>query len=80
MDSSEVGRYGTISFMKRLHPDTVVATFPIDDEQVTFGRDPHCSVRLYYNAISSIHCKIIFQEAKVFSSVYNAINLFIYFV
>ena len=65
MDASEIGRYGTVSFMKRLEPDQVVAAFPIDDEQVTFGRDPHCNVRLYYNSISPIHCKIIFQERKV---------------
>jgi hypothetical protein len=65
MDASDIGRYGTISFMKRLDPDHVVATFPIDDEQITFGRDPACSVRLYYNSVSLLHCKIIFQERKV---------------
>ncbi len=64
-DASEVGRYGTIRLMKRNEPDAVVASYPIDDEVVTFGRDPTCSVRLYYQWVSTLHCKIIFEERKV---------------
>lgn len=65
MDSSEIGRFGTLRLVKRLDPQTIVASFPIDDETVTFGRDPNCSVRLYYPTVSAIHAKIFFQERKV---------------
>ncbi|EGO18806.1 hypothetical protein SERLADRAFT_443778 [Serpula lacrymans var. lacrymans S7.9] len=58
-------RLQTLRLMKRLEPNTIVASFPIDDETVTFGRDPHCSVRLYYPKVSSVHAKLVFQERKV---------------
>ena len=64
MDSAEVGRYGTLYLMKRLEPHKVVASYPIDEEEVTFGRDPSCSIRLYYESVSALHCKIIFRERK----------------
>ncbi|EMD36936.1 hypothetical protein CERSUDRAFT_73959 [Gelatoporia subvermispora B] len=64
MDASEVGRYGTLSLLKRLDPSTVVATYPIDDSEVTIGRDPNCSIRLYYPAVSAMHCKIFFDEDR----------------
>ncbi|KAI0696537.1 hypothetical protein BC835DRAFT_1405935 [Cytidiella melzeri] len=66
MDSSEVGRFGTLRLMKRLEPHKVVASYPIDDEEVTFGRDPSCSIRLYYESVSALHCKLIFRERKAF--------------
>jgi pSer/pThr/pTyr-binding forkhead associated (FHA) protein len=65
MDPSEIGCFGTLRLMKRLEPNTPVASFPIDDDTVTFGRDPTCSVRLYYPSVSTLHAKIIFQERKV---------------
>jgi hypothetical protein len=64
MDGSVFGRYGVLRFMKR-HEDTVVASYPIDDEELTFGCDPTCSVRLYYPTVSPLHAKIFFQERKV---------------
>jgi hypothetical protein len=64
MDGSEFGRYGVLRFMRR-HEDTVIASYPIDDDEVTFGCDPTCSVRLYYPTVSPIHAKIFFQERKV---------------
>ncbi|KAF8500709.1 hypothetical protein BU17DRAFT_72038 [Hysterangium stoloniferum] len=48
MDSSEIGRFGTLRLLKRHHPDITIACFPIDDEEVTFGRGRQCSIRLYY--------------------------------
>ncbi|KAG6329949.1 hypothetical protein ID866_9139 [Astraeus odoratus] len=51
MDPSEIGRFGTLRLMKRQEPDIPIASFPIDDETVTFGRDPSCSVRLYYSSM-----------------------------
>ena len=65
MDAAEVGKYGTLRLMKRNEPNVSIAAFPVDDEVVTFGRDPDCSVRLYYAWVSSVHCKIIFEENKV---------------
>ena len=65
MDSSEVGKYGLLLLMKKHDPEASIASFPIDEEEVTFGRDSNCSVRLYYNTVSALHAKIIFQERKV---------------
>ena len=63
-DSSEVGKYGMVRLLKRREPSTVVASYPVDEEEVTFGRDPSCSVRLYYQWVSSIHCKLVFDASK----------------
>lgn len=65
-DSSEVGRFGTLRLLKRHDPDTTIAFFPIDDEEVTFGRSRDCSIRLYYDCISELHCTLrISEERKV---------------
>jgi hypothetical protein len=64
MEGSEIGLFGTLRLMKRT-TDEQVAAFPIDEETVTFGRDPTCSVRLYYPEISALHAKIVFRERKV---------------
>ncbi|KAH7928990.1 hypothetical protein BV22DRAFT_1057782 [Leucogyrophana mollusca] len=77
MDPSEIGRFGTLRLMKRTEPNTTVASFPIDDETVTFGRDPKCSVRLYYPSISALHAKIIFQDRKAFIVVLGTNGLLI---
>ncbi|KAI0299367.1 hypothetical protein B0F90DRAFT_1562324, partial [Multifurca ochricompacta] len=53
-----------LRFMKR-HEETVIASYPIDEDELTFGCDPSCSVRLYYPTVSPLHAKIIFQERKV---------------
>ncbi|EJD01880.1 uncharacterized protein FOMMEDRAFT_141116 [Fomitiporia mediterranea MF3/22] len=71
-DPSEVGKYGTIRLLKRRQSSGVVAAYPIDDEQVTFGRDASCSVRLYYSEVSSHHCRIVFEERKAFIQVLGA--------
>ena len=74
---SQVGRYGTISLMKRHEPNTVVTAFGVDSEELTFGRDPGCSVRLYYPDVSLAHCKIVFEDRKVcfFVSNYSIFRL-----
>jgi hypothetical protein len=64
MGDNEFGRYGVLRFMRR-HEETVIASYPIDDDELTFGCDPSCSVRLYYPTVSPLHAKIIFQERKV---------------
>lgn len=65
MDPRDFGRYGSLSLLKRLDPETVVASYPIDDPEITIGRDPSCSIRLYYASVSALHCKIVFNERKV---------------
>ncbi|KAH9990229.1 hypothetical protein BJV74DRAFT_837337 [Russula compacta] len=76
MDGSEFGRYGVLRFMRR-HEETVVASYPIDDEELTFGCDSSCSVRLYYPTVSPLHAKIIFQERKAFIEVLGVHGLLV---
>ena len=64
MDASEVGRLGTLSLIRAT--DAVVTAYPIDDEELTIGRDQSCSLRLYYPAVSGLHAKITFVERKAF--------------
>lgn len=70
---SQVGRYGTISLMKRNEEDTVVTSFGIDAEELTFGRETTCGVRLYYPDVALLHCKVVFEERKVNIFHYNYI-------
>ncbi|KIY52193.1 hypothetical protein FISHEDRAFT_35796, partial [Fistulina hepatica ATCC 64428] len=63
---NQVGRYGSLMLMKRLDPDIVLTGFGIDTEELTFGRDTTCDVRLYYPDVSAVHCKIVFQDNKVY--------------
>ncbi len=65
VDTSQIGRYGTISLLKRQDSSIVVTAFGIDTEQLTFGRDHECGVRLYYPDVDPVHCKIVFEERKV---------------
>ncbi|KZS99806.1 uncharacterized protein LAESUDRAFT_667531, partial [Laetiporus sulphureus 93-53] len=62
IDTSDIGRYGTLALLKRHEPDGVVAAYPIDEPEVTVGRDPACSIRLYYPSVSAVHCKVVFNE------------------
>jgi hypothetical protein len=65
MNSTNVGIYGILRLVKCLEPHSIVASFPIDDDTVSFGRDPNCSVRLYYPTVSALHAEIVFQDKKV---------------
>ncbi|KAI9464057.1 hypothetical protein BJY52DRAFT_883235 [Lactarius psammicola] len=76
MDGTEFGRYGVLRFMRR-HEDTVIASYPIDDDELTFGCDPSCSVRLYYPTVSPLHAKIIFQDRKAFIEVLGVHGLIV---
>jgi hypothetical protein len=67
MDPAGMGTYGSLKVLKK-KTDEFVACFPIDDEELTFGRNPECGVRLYYPTVSMFHCKIIFKEGQVGSS------------
>lgn len=62
---SQIGRYGTISLLKRNEEHSVVTSFGIDTEELTFGRETTCGVRLYYPDVALLHCKVMFEERKV---------------
>lgn len=66
MEVSNVGRFGTLSLLRRLPVESVATSYPIDDEELTIGRDQACSLRLYYPAVSALHAKITFVERKAF--------------
>ncbi|KAI9056479.1 hypothetical protein FKP32DRAFT_1763184 [Trametes sanguinea] len=66
MDPSDIGRFGTLSLLRRLPLESVVTSYPIDDEELTIGRDQSCSLRLYYPAVSALHAKITFVDRKAF--------------
>ncbi|KAH8833807.1 hypothetical protein DL96DRAFT_1456051, partial [Flagelloscypha sp. PMI_526] len=55
-----LGKYGTLSFMKV--GGVVVTAFGVDRDELTFGTDKSCDVRLLYPDIEPIHCKITFSE------------------
>lgn len=83
MDTSgleQIGKFGTLSLLKTMSPkqlslaggaDTVITSFGIDTEELTFGRDPKCSVRLYYPDVALLHCKMMFQDRKAFLAVHG---------
>lgn len=86
MDTSgfcQVGRYGTLSLLKRhvgstdSADDNVITSFGIDDEELTFGSSTTCDVRLYYSDVESLHCKIFFDEYKVGRSFKFYLQMFI---
>ncbi|KAI1792452.1 hypothetical protein LXA43DRAFT_1006622 [Ganoderma leucocontextum] len=66
MDASDVGRLGALQLLRYQSPESVVTSYPIDDEEITIGRDQSCSLRLYYPAVSALHAKITFVERKAF--------------
>ncbi|KAI0752857.1 hypothetical protein C8Q80DRAFT_1096959 [Daedaleopsis nitida] len=72
MEASDVGRLGALSLLRASPADSVVTSYPIDDEEITIGRDPSCSLRLYYPAVSALHAKITFVERKAFLVVCGA--------
>ena len=66
MDASDIGRLGALQLLRCQSPESVVTSYPIDDEEITIGRDQSCSLRLYYPAVSALHAKITFVERKAF--------------
>lgn len=66
MNATDIGRYGTLSLLRRLPVESIVTSYPIDDEELTIGRDQSCSLRLYYPAVSALHAKITFVDRKAF--------------
>ncbi|KAG8929665.1 hypothetical protein FRC02_005254 [Tulasnella sp. 418] len=62
------GSYGTI---RLLNKDTLqqVASYPVDEERTTFGRDTKCSVRLYFHDVDPLHCTLYFDDGKAYLNV-----------
>ncbi|KAG6908986.1 hypothetical protein DXG01_002475 [Tephrocybe rancida] len=74
-NADHIGRYGTISLLKRRRSSSasssstssdsdVLTAFGIDTPSLTFGRDLTCGVRLYYADVAHVHCRIVFNEEK----------------
>ena len=61
----QVGRYGTVSLLKRNDPQSAVTSFGVDREELTFGRESSCGVRLYYPDVAVVHCKLVINDQKV---------------
>ena len=61
----QVGRYGTVSLLKRNDPQSVVTSFGVDREELTFGRESSCGVRLYYPDVAVVHCKLVINDQNV---------------
>nr|GAT60387.1 predicted protein [Mycena chlorophos] len=58
------GRFGTISLLRQNTVADVVTSFGVDATAVSFGRDPTCSVRLYYPDVAPVHARVVFNDAK----------------
>ncbi|KAJ6466337.1 hypothetical protein C8R45DRAFT_1021341 [Mycena sanguinolenta] len=58
------GRFGVIELLRRTGEDVIIASFGIDTPVVSFGRDPTCSVRLYYPTVEPLHARIVFNEDR----------------
>jgi pSer/pThr/pTyr-binding forkhead associated (FHA) protein len=66
------GRFGTIELLRQkpssgganTSEDVVIASFGVDTPVVSFGRDPSCSVRLYYPAVAPLHARIVFNDDR----------------
>ncbi|KAJ7745958.1 hypothetical protein B0H14DRAFT_458333 [Mycena olivaceomarginata] len=58
------GRFGTVELLRKTGEDAVIASFGVDTPTVSFGRDPTCSVRLYYPAVAPLHARIVFNDDR----------------
>lgn len=67
MDDLPIGRYGTIHYMSNNGSEIPLASYPIDEPVINFGRSDHntCHIRIFDLWCSDIHCKVIFEDGKV---------------
>ncbi|KAJ1301199.1 hypothetical protein OPQ81_003610 [Rhizoctonia solani] len=68
--SSSMGKYGILHIVNRKN-NSPAYSYPVDGEQTTFGRNDDCDIRLLYGWVSGLHCKLFFQNAKAFLTVYG---------
>ncbi|QRV84732.1 FHA domain protein [Ceratobasidium sp. AG-Ba] len=64
------GKYGILHIVNRKN-NSPAYSYPVDSEHTTFGRDDGCDIRLLYGWVSGLHCKLFFQSAKAFLTVYG---------
>ena len=63
MNADPVGNFGTLRFVKK--NGSVLASYPVDDEEVTIGRGSSANIRLYYTWVDPLHCKLAIEDRKV---------------
>ncbi|CEL53351.1 hypothetical protein RSOLAG1IB_06318 [Rhizoctonia solani AG-1 IB] len=68
--SSSMGKYGILHIVNRKN-NSPAYSYPVDNEQTTFGRNDDSDIRLLYGWVSGLHCKLFFQNAKAFLTVYG---------
>ncbi|CAE6447553.1 unnamed protein product [Rhizoctonia solani] len=68
--SSSMGKYGILHIVNRKN-NSPAYSYPVDSEHTTFGRNDDCDIRLLYGWVSGLHCKLFFQNAKAFLTVYG---------
>ncbi|KAG8683312.1 hypothetical protein FRC11_013705, partial [Ceratobasidium sp. 423] len=68
--SSSMGKYGILHIVNRKN-NSPAYSYPVDNDQTTFGRNDDCDIRLLYGWVSGLHCKLFFQNAKAFLTVYG---------
>ncbi|CAE7230720.1 unnamed protein product [Rhizoctonia solani] len=68
--SSSMGKYGILHVVNRKN-NSPACSYPVDSEHTTFGRNDDCDIRLLYGWVSGLHCKLFFQNAKAFLTVYG---------
>ncbi|CAE6410961.1 unnamed protein product [Rhizoctonia solani] len=68
--SSSMGKYGILHIVNRKN-NSPAYSYPVDSEETTFGRNDDCDIRLLYGWVSGLHCKLFFQNAKAFLTVYG---------
>ncbi|CAE6447168.1 unnamed protein product [Rhizoctonia solani] len=68
--SSSMGKYGILHIVNRKN-NSPAYSYPVDSEQITFGRNDDSDIRLLYGWVSGLHCKLFFQNAKAFLTVYG---------
>jgi hypothetical protein len=64
MNISKIGLFGMLRLMKWTTNEQVAA-FPVEEETVTFERNPTCSVCLHYPEINVLHVEIVLLERQV---------------
>ncbi|KAG8737060.1 hypothetical protein FRC10_008611 [Ceratobasidium sp. 414] len=65
-----MGKYGILHIVNRKN-NSPAYSYPVDSERTTFGRDDGCDIRLLYGWVSGLHCKLFFQNAKAFLTIYG---------
>ncbi|KAG9047155.1 hypothetical protein FS837_002938 [Tulasnella sp. UAMH 9824] len=70
-DLDTVGKYGTISLIRK-NTLEAITSYPVDDERTTFGRDPKCSIRMYFHAVDPLHCVLYFDDGKAYLEVHGS--------